>query len=168
MGDHVGEAMGGDASVGSEEELVMLDIALTFPSLLLRGVPRCNALSCKTCKKCMTTSLCLHAPERWSFSDIATMLVSDWRSVASFTYVQAPIGGIQLMFSMYNLQLAKFDDVCYVQPLIGGVIDEVTLQALVGGVIFDRKLTILFSYEGSLSLVFGLDLECALQKMKCS
>ena len=40
-----------------------------------------------------------------------------------------------MMFAMYSLQLAEFNNVCYVQPLIGGVIDKVTLQAPVGGVI---------------------------------
>ncbi|KAG5571604.1 hypothetical protein H5410_061370 [Solanum commersonii] len=46
---------------------------------------------------------------------------SDWRSVVSFAYIQASIGGIGSMFAMYNLWLADFDDVCYVQPLIGRV-----------------------------------------------
>ncbi|KAG5589734.1 hypothetical protein H5410_040248 [Solanum commersonii] len=48
------------------------------------------------------------------------------------------------IFDMYSLRSTEFDDVCYVQPpigfdnvrlwsLIGGVVDEVRLQAPVGG-----------------------------------
>ncbi|XP_015057538.1 uncharacterized protein LOC107003768 [Solanum pennellii] len=35
--------------------------------------------------------------------------------------VQTPIDGVRSMFYMYSLQLAKFDDICCVQPPIGGV-----------------------------------------------
>ncbi|KAH0698504.1 hypothetical protein KY284_012719 [Solanum tuberosum] len=68
----------------------------------------------------MTVLLCLHSPGRWSFGDIATMLVSDWRSVASFSYIQAPISGVRSTFAMYSLRLVKFDNISYVQRPIGG------------------------------------------------
>ena len=69
----------------------------------------------------MTVLLCMHAPGRWSFGDVATMLVSDWRSVASFAYMHASIGGIRSMFAMYSLRLVDLEDVCYTQPPIGEV-----------------------------------------------
>ncbi|KAG5590477.1 hypothetical protein H5410_040991 [Solanum commersonii] len=60
------------------------------------------------------------------------------------------------MFAMYSLRLAEFDDACYVRsPIggvglvdfgvvrrwssIGGVVDEVSLQAPVGGVILTES-----------------------------
>ncbi|KAG5587964.1 hypothetical protein H5410_048398 [Solanum commersonii] len=59
-------------------------------------------------KECpVSTFLCVLAPDQWSFSDVTTM----W----------SPIGGVRSMFAMYNLRVAKFDDVCYIQPPGGGV-----------------------------------------------
>uniref|UniRef100_M1DJV6 Uncharacterized protein n=1 Tax=Solanum tuberosum TaxID=4113 RepID=M1DJV6_SOLTU len=51
--------------------------------------------------------LCLQALDSWSFGDVASILVSDWRSLTKF--------------AMYSLRLAEFDEVCYVQPPVGKV-----------------------------------------------
>ena len=60
-------------------------------------------------------------PSWWKFGDVSTMLVFDWRSFASFSYVEAPISGVRLTFDTYFLRLAEFGEVCYVQPPLGGV-----------------------------------------------
>ncbi|KAG5590462.1 hypothetical protein H5410_040976 [Solanum commersonii] len=66
---------------------------------------------------------------------------------------EAPIGGVRSMFAMYNLRLrlGEFDDACYEYDLqlvefsairwspIGGVVDEASLQAPVGGVILTKS-----------------------------
>ncbi|KAH0669337.1 hypothetical protein KY285_023497 [Solanum tuberosum] len=49
-------------------------------------------------------------------------------------YVQPPIGGVGVTFAMYNPRLVEFGAVRRWSP-IGGVVDEVRLQAPVDGVI---------------------------------
>jgi len=110
----------------------------------------------------MIVSLCLHAPGWWSLDDVAIMLVSDWRSVASLLIYRLRLvefGRCLLctasnwrsltMFVMYSLQVAEFNDVCYVQPPVGGVWQCFATSSSWWSY-FDRKLNILFSYEDPL------------------
>ncbi|KAG5614711.1 hypothetical protein H5410_014535 [Solanum commersonii] len=67
-------------------------------------------------------TLCLHSPSWWSFGDVATILVSIGGSLTKFAMYSPRSVELGCRCCNVNIRLlADFDEVCYVQPSIGGV-----------------------------------------------